>query len=545
MNQVLRQTNLLFFTLVLHGFCSQLVGSERITVTGVIVDKTSGKPIAARLYVENDKGEFFWAEPADANGTVVPYNVDRGTSRESHSAISAHPFKLTLPAGHYKLTVERGKEFLQSSADLEVHAKTQSVRIEMERWIDMNARGWYSGDTHIHRKLEDVPVPLVADDLNVGIPLTYWVTDSLATPTGQNKVLGTPPSPKLIEVEPTRVIWPINTEYEIFSVRGERHTLGAFFVINQKTPLSLPTPPVSPVVLKAREENVLLDLDKHNWPWSMMLPPVAKIDLYELSNNHIWRTNFLFGDWYPEYVGDYMNVEKDSTGKFTEKGWIDFGFENYYTLLNCGFKMKPTAGTATGVHPVPIGFGRVYVYVPEQFDYDQWIEGLKKGNSFVTTGPLLEPKFQGELPGTEFQLSEIPKGRLELTGKIHTVDELDRIEVVVNGEVVSKLEVLQENQIGGHFSGSYAGSVSISESSWIIVRCFTKRAGGRIGFAHTAPVYVTNGNEPIHPRRAEVEFMIKRVSDEIERNKSLLDEKTMEEFQRAQKYYEGLLPIAK
>ena len=47
---------------------------------------------------------------------------------------------------------------------------------------------------------------------------------------------------------------------------------------------------------------------------------------------------------------------RDAKG-FTERGWIDFNFQNYYALLDCGFKMRPTAGTASGVHPVPLGFG--------------------------------------------------------------------------------------------------------------------------------------------------------------------------------------------
>ncbi len=60
------------------------------------------------------------------------------------------------------------------------------------------------------------------------------------------------------------------------------------------------------------------------------------------------------------------NIETDADG-FTEWGWIEFGFKTYYALLNCGFKMRPTAGTASGVHPVPLGFGRVYVQLPGGF----------------------------------------------------------------------------------------------------------------------------------------------------------------------------------
>jgi len=47
---------------------------------------------------------------------------------------------------------------------------------------------------------------------------------------------------------------------------------------------------VTPIAERARAEGALLDLDKHDWPWSMALVPVMGVDLYELANNHIWRT---------------------------------------------------------------------------------------------------------------------------------------------------------------------------------------------------------------------------------------------------------------
>ena len=100
-----------------------------------------------------------------------------------------------------------------------------------------------------------------------------------------------------------------------------------------------------------------------------------------------------------------MKIERDKNG-FTERGWIDYGFQNYYALLNCGFRLRPTAGTASGVHPVPLGFGRVYVHCPDGFGYDAWVRGLDRGESFVTTGPMLLVRVNGKNPGTTFKPGE-------------------------------------------------------------------------------------------------------------------------------------------
>ncbi len=114
--------------------------------------------------------------------------------------------------------------------------------------------GWYSGDTHVHRTLEELPNLLLAEDLNVALPLSYWVTRSHTAPTRGDKNTGANLRPEPIAVDATHVIYPINTEYEIFTTDERRHTLGAVFVLGHKTPLDLGAPPVRPIAERARRE---------------------------------------------------------------------------------------------------------------------------------------------------------------------------------------------------------------------------------------------------------------------------------------------------
>src|SRR5262249_6959195 len=192
--------------------------------------------------------------------------------------------------------------------------------------------------------------------------------------------------------------------YEIFRVNKKAHTLGAFFVLNHRTLLDTGVPPARPIAEKMHQEGALIELDKHNWPWTMMLVPVMRPDLYELTNNHVWRTEFAFKD-FGEPAAEYMKIERGRKD-WTERGWIDYGLQNYYALLNCGFRLRPTAGTAAGVHPVPLGFGRVYVHLPEGFSFDRWFAGLGAGRSFVTTGPMLFATVNDQQPGKSFETAE-------------------------------------------------------------------------------------------------------------------------------------------
>ena len=300
---------------------------------GVVVDEATDNPIAARLYVRGSDGKLHHVE--SAGGVAVPYSVRRSAgSYEIHTTLSAHPFEVNLPEGRYTLTAERGKEYFPATVEVEVSAEGPAhVALSMKAWTNMAAQGWFSGETHVHRRVSDLPTLLLAEDLNVALPLTAWVTDSRDSPATNNKNSEPVPPARLIEVDPTHVIWPINTEYEIFSVDGKRHTLGAVFVLNHHQQFSLAAPPVRAIAAEARRQGAFLDLDKHNWPWSIMLVPQMRVELFELANNHLWRTDFLFEDWYPEYVDPAMPVEMVE-GCFTERGWIAFGFETYYAHLH-------------------------------------------------------------------------------------------------------------------------------------------------------------------------------------------------------------------
>lgn len=524
-------------TLILETCAGQLQGE--------IVDRETGILLPARLYIQSREAKFYLARSASPQGTAVTYNKDRGVSLEVHTTLSADRFVADLPPGEYKVTAERGKEYLAATQSVSIgERENQGIRLGLRRWIRMADLGWYSGDTHVHRTVAELPNVVLAEDLNVTLPLTYWVTDTNERPNTDNKNPAAPPAAELIAVDDTHVIWPVNTEYEIFTVNRRQHTLGAVFILNHRQPLDLRVLPTAKIAEAARAQGGLLDLDKHNWPWSMMLLPIMKVDLFELTNNHLWRTDFLFKTWYPEYAAAYMNIEKEAGG-FTEKGWTDFGFQNYYALLNCGFDIRPSAGTASGVHPVPLGFGRVYVHLDDPFDYDAWMRGLKAGRSFVTTGPMLMVEFNGELPGHRFNARRKVQNSIEISGSVESAERIGRIEVIVNGEITKTIAPSNSERSDGGFHSPVNTTVETEGSSWVAIRCFERLSNGRERFAHTGPVHVDVLDRPIRPRKAEAEYLVKRVEDELNRHSEVLPEEALNEFKEAARFYRSKLANAR
>jgi hypothetical protein len=499
-----------------------------------VVDADTGAPLPCRVYVKSTDGDFLFVDSADPDGSAVRYDVARSpTSFEKHTTVSAHPFIVNVEPGTYTVTVERGKEYQTATLAVEVGEEPVEQTIELQRWIDMAERGWYSGDTHLHRAIEELPNVMLAEDLNVALPLSYWVRDAYTPPSRGDKTVEV--TGELITVDDTHVIWPMNTEYELFTVNGQQHTLGAVFVLNHKQPLKPAAPPVAPVAAAAREQGALLDLDKHSWPWSMMLVPVMDVDLYELANNHMWRTEFFFKQWTFDQLPPEWNIQTDADG-FTEWGWMDFGFKTYYALLNCGFRMRPTAGTASGVHPVPLGFGRVYVNLPDGFSYDAWIKGLDAGRSFVTTGPMLFATFNGQPPGAT--ISADGPTTVHVQGTVDSARPLGRIEVIKNGRVVEIFAPAQQPLDERTWRSTFDKEIPVEGTSWIAVRAFEGEPGyDRVRFAHSAPVFVDVAGRPLRPRRHETDFLVRRMELELERNRGVLSDDELAEYQQALDVY--------
>jgi hypothetical protein len=511
-----------------------------------VVDAEGGRPVPSRVSVRGEDGTWYFPEATSPEGSAVPYRkqaIGRPDIVEMHATLSAHPFVVRLPEGRYTLTAGRGKEYHPERIPFAVGDKPSAVVVRLSRWVDMAARGWYSGDTHVHRALGELPNVMLAEDLNVAFPLVDWVREAFVPPVDRRGASFRDPGAAAIRVDPGHLIVPRNTEYEIFSVAGKGHTLGAFFVLNHKTPLGLGVPPVTPVARRARREGALIELDKHNWPWSMALVPVLPVDLFELANNHVWETEFAFGD-FGEAPAAEMKIERDAKG-FTERGWIDFGFKNYYALLDCGFRLRPTAGTASGVHPVPLGFGRVYVRVDGGLDADPWLKGLDAGRSFVTTGPMLFVTLDGREPGHRFDQANPSPRDYRLAGTAESASPLDRIEVVLNGEVARTLRPGNRRTGRGGYESRFEASVTIEGTSWVAVRCFETIEGGRERFAHGSPFHVDVPGKPLRPRKFEVDYLIRRVQAQIDRSAAVLPAPALDEYRAALKAYRAVAERAR
>jgi hypothetical protein len=511
-----------------------------IPITGDVRDSATGSIIPCRLYIRGQDGT--WHFPVSSGShDVVRYeraNYWDKSQVEMHATIAAKPFNIHLPAGEYTVVVERGKEYLPLAKKLTVDESHAEWHLRPVRWIDMASRGWYSGDLHCHRSPNELANLLLAEDLNVCFPLTYWTTLAELPPSRGDKTGDTSLPATPVQVDTTHVWYPHNTEYEIFKVGGKAHTLGAFLILNHRSPFQQTPLPLGRVAEQVHSEGALIDLEKHNWEWSAVAAPILPVDLFELANNHNWRIGFGVKNWgapAPKWLklGGPRTIDN-------EFDWLEYGWQFYYGLLNCGLKLKPAAGSASGAHPVPLGYSRVYVHLRSGFSYEAWLAGLRAGRSFVSTGPMLLVSINDRDPGEAFQA---PTGdyRLHVRGDVLSPQPLKRIEIVCNGEIIRSVTPKNESS-GNGFNSPIDDVVSVKSSGWIAVRCIGQplETGG-IPFAHTGPWHVELAGHPLKPKRREVEYFLDRVNEEIEHNRAVLNDEQLTDYYKARDFWQKKL----
>jgi hypothetical protein len=237
----------------------------------------------------------------------------------------------------------------------------------------------------------------------------------------------------------------------------------------------------------------------------------------------MWRTEFGFKQWSGPAPGwAFPDGKERREGGLYE--WTEFTHRIYWALLNCGLHIQPTAGTASGVHPVPPGHGRVYVHVPEGFSYEGWIKGLAAGRSFVTTGPMLR-----------LEITE-----REITGSVCYRDDAT-LEVIVNGRISNTIPLEDRSGSGTGIESKVKISLTEQGTRWVAVRVWE---GKDRRFAHTAPVWFEVPGQPLRLRREEAEWLASRVRAEIERSRDLLPAEAIAEYEQALQFYEAAVKRA-
>jgi hypothetical protein len=443
-----------------------------VRLRGEIVDAETGRTLPARVYLTHGGPQF------DPRAVIFKHQRD---NEQNFSCDGT--FEVRVSYGEVTIRIERGLEYrpLAQTMRNSLDEVTQQ-KFALGRWVNMAKEGWYSGDLHGHRDLEQMKTLVLAEDVNVASVITrhnqrdYW----------QDKKI---PDSHLIHVNETHVISQFDEEVEYLG----KDTLGALIFIGMKKPIPIGDsnaayPTLAQYADKCHEMGGFVDAEKPIWLGVAVSAALGQIDSIGIVNNHFHPRSVLpcVGTW-----GEIV-PEKGFEGNDGLALWC---MELYYRLLNCGFRIPVSAGTASGIMPSPPGYSRVYVKVPGEFSYDNWVKGLEAGRSFATNGPMLSLKADGHDIGDVIRL-EKPYGSVIVEATARSPVPLAYLEIVVSGRVVARIDAPPRTT-----ELTLSDRTITDESNWIVARAFEKN-DETARFAHTSPIYIEVAGKPVISREA-------------------------------------------
>jgi hypothetical protein len=257
-------------------------------------------------------------------------------------------------------------------------------------------------------------------------------------------------------------------------------------------------------VSEARRRNpkVWIDIEKPFW-WDVPVwLAVGEVNSIGIANNHMCRSRMLENEAWGKPRDTRRLPSPRGNGFWTQ--------EIYYHMLNSGLRIPPSAGSASGVLPNPVGYNRVYVHFDKPLTGDAWFESLSRGRSFVTNGPLLLVKANNEFPGATFKVMSEKSLEIGLEMQLTSNDRVSRIELIHNGKVTKTIDASDK------VSQQQSLTFTVDGPGWFLVRTIAD-VEETFRFASTAPWFVETEGTQHRISRQSAQFFLDWADERIER----------------------------
>lgn len=472
-------------------FAQEPSGTLRLSINDVV----TGQPVPARVEIRGADGAYHVAEdalpasgdcgmddpgsgPVDQAASLAKF-FDRDRISNPYTGTtqfySAGKSSIQLPAGTATIKVSKGPEYKVRVEKFEIPGgATVEHQIALTRWINMPQQGWYSADDHLH-----IPRPspesngplskmLQAEDINVGNLLQMGKVTSFSIASQYAH------GPGGLYQEVNYILAP-GQENPRTHFLGHTITLGA--------------------------ATAHFDAEKY-LIYRLLWEKTVKEGAINGYAHLIAPSGFLLAPQNGMAV-----VLPHNLMHFVEV--LQFnrtGYQTWYDLLSLGFRIAATAGSdyPCGGQTLP-GHERFYTKIEGPLTYPKWIESVRRGRTFVTTGPIVDFRVNGQDIGSEIMLDK--PSTVELTGSVvfdPERDDLVAVELLQNGNIVN-----QFSRVKGESKIEFRVKRRVDESSWFAVRGYGARFEENTfvnplifssfeptSNVHTSPIYVSLRNGP-------------------------------------------------
>ena len=446
-----------------------LLDRGRNWVNVTVVDDDTGRPVPCRVHFRSPEGVPYQphGHHNQVNSNLGTWHIDVGGDVRLGQITYAYidgKCQGWLPRGEVVVDVARGYEYEPLRARVNIEPGQRELTLRLKRWINMNERRWYSGDSHVHfLSTQSSHTEALGEDLNV-VNLLQSQWGSLFTNT--EEFTGNPN----VSRDGSTIVY--------VSQENRQHFMGHMILWGLKEPVM----PWCSDGLGEGEMGGTMETTLSRWA-----------DACHGQGGTVVLPHF------PNPNGEPATLV--ATGRVDAVEMIRhsrFNHIEYYRYLNCGYRLPLVGGTDKMSNEVPVGMYRTYAYLAEdEFNYENWCKAVASGRTFLSGGPIVHFSVEGRQVGDTVRLSG--PGTVEVEAWAESILPIHKLEIVQEGRVVASAE-----SVNGTRRLELKEKIRVDANSWLTARC-----GGpsyydalphydvwnRGLFAHTSPIYVACGGE--------------------------------------------------
>lgn len=462
-------------------------GKNWVHVT--VLDDDTGKPVPCRVHFRSPDGIPFQphGHHNQVNSNLDTWHIDVGGDVRLGQITYAYTDGTCqgwLPRGEVLVDVARGFEYEPIRESITIAPGQRELTLRLKRWTDMNAKGWYSGDSHVHfLSSQGAHSESMAEDLNV-VNLLQSQWGSLFTNTED------------FTGEPS--VSRVGDNIVYVSQENRQHFMGHMILWGLKKPIM---------------------------PWcsdglgEAEIGGTMEVTLSDWADQAHEQGGYVVNPHFPNPNGEPAALV--ATGRLDAVEMIrqaQFNHDEYYRYLSCGYRLPLVGGTDKMSADIPVGLYRTYANVgnDQEFTYDNWCQSVVRGRTFLSGGPIIHLSVDGHEIGDTLKLSG--PSTVEVEAWAESVLPLGTLQIVQNGRVVASTE-----STGGTRRLELKEKLKVDGHSWIAARTGGPGYYGtahldvwrRGVFAHTSPIYVSSGGDWEMYDQATAQYMLTMIEGDL------------------------------
>jgi hypothetical protein len=440
-------------------------------------------------------------------GWFQDYGAELQLGKDSFAYVDG-TFQVELPVGEVYVEMTKGFEYEAVRKKLSVQPGQRELELEIPRMEDLRSRGWVTADTHVHFLSPSTAIlEGQAEGVNlINLLASQW--GDLFTNVGD---LYHGP---LTSRDGETLVW-VGTE-------NRQHILGHIGLLGVKGAS------VYPMCASGPSESYLGDP-----VWSTMAEWADACRQREglaVSVHFPYPTSEISADIVLDKI-DAIEMRPGFSEHFNSLNILD-----WYRYLNCGYRLPVVGGTDKMSGGMPVGGERTYAYLgQEQFSFESWAKAVRRGNTFMTSGPLLLFQADGHTPGDEITMDS-GGATVEVQVEAKSVVPFNHVQVIWNGRVVAS----REDQ-GGTRQLTMKEKVYVAGPGWLAARC-SSRLENHTGqwplrvCAHTSPVYFRVPGQELFSAPA-ASYMLKLIEGSLTWVENVATRPDPERYERVRKIF--------